>query len=254
MPLDIPERLYTFFKTHPKLAIAFSGGCDSAFLLATALDAGCDVRAYYLKTAFQPAFEHEDALRFCAERQIALHIVTLDILSHHEVANNPADRCYHCKKHLFTRILTDARHAGYDTVCEGTNASDDIADRPGFRALQELGVQSPLRDAGLTKQAIRTLSEKRLLFTANKPAYACLATRFPTGTPLTEDGLRRIDTAETRLRALGFRDFRVRCVHDMARLQFTETDLALAISKRAEICNALSPLFDAVLLDLDVVR
>ncbi len=254
MSHNIPENLRAFFDTHPKLAIAFSGGCDSAFLLDAALEAGCDARAYYVRTAFQPAFELEDARNFCAAHQFPLHIIESDILCHPEVAQNPADRCYHCKRHLFTRLIAEARASGYETVCEGTNASDDISDRPGYRALQELGVLSPLKLCGLTKPEIRRLSAARLLPTATKPACACLATRIPTGTPLTRESLQRIDTAETRLRALGFRDFRVRCVHNMARIQLTQDDLPRALTQRQAICDALSPLFDAVLLDLAVVR
>ena len=250
----LPETLRSFFDAHPKFALAFSGGCDSAYLLDAALLAGCDVRAYYASSAFQPTFELEDAKRFCAEHGIELHILALDILQFPEVVQNPADRCYHCKKRLFTRIHAEASAAGYDTLCEGTNASDDISDRPGYRALQELGVLSPLRLAGLDKPTIRKLSADRGLFTATKPACACLATRFPTGTVLTRENLNIIDIADARIRALGFRDFRVRCVHNMAKLQLTEADLPLAISKRAEICNVLSPLFDAVMLDLSVVR
>ena len=135
-------------------------------------------------------------------------------------------------------------------LLDGTNASDNAGDRPGMRALRELEVRSPLRECGLTKEEVRHRSREAGLFTWNKPAYACLATRIPTGTPITKEDLDRVERAECALEALGFRDFRVRLFHGAARLQVTGEQLPLALEKQAELRAALWSDFSDVLLDL----
>lgn len=242
--------LQEFFQTYPEIAIAFSGGTDSAYLLYMAKQYAQKTMGIYVSTALQPAFEKEDAVRFCREYQIPLTIVTCDILSIRAVADNPADRCYHCKKALFSEIQKAAAMAGYSYLADGTNASDDASDRPGMRALRELQVLSPLRLCGITKDMLRAESEKLGLFTSDKPAYACLATRIPTGTPLTEENLRRVETAESALSQLGFVDFRVRCLGSAAKIQVKESQFPLALSRRNELLAQLKPLFSDVYLDL----
>ena len=175
--------LNEFFSLVPKAAVAFSGGTDSAFLLWAARECGCEVRAYYGKTAFQPQFELEDARRLASELEVPMTVVEADILSVPEAAANGPQRCYHCKTALFSRLRQAAREDGYTVLLDGTNASDDAGDRPGMRALRELEVRSPLRECGLTKDEVRRRSREAGLFTWDKPAYACLATRIPTGAP-----------------------------------------------------------------------
>ena len=242
--------LQEFFQAHPRAALAFSGGTDSAFLLWAARECGCDVRAYYVKTAFQPQFELEDARRLASELEVPMTVVEADILSVPEVAANDPQRCYHCKTALFSRLRQAAREDGYTVLLDGTNASDDAGDRPGMRALRELEVRSPLRECGLTKDEVRRLSREAGLFTWEKPAYACLATRIPTGTPITKEDLEKVERAEGALHALGFQDFRVRLFHGAARLQVTEEQLSLALERRKAIFSALGAAFDGVLLDL----
>ena len=150
--------LMEFFQAHPQAAIAFSGGVDSAYLLWAGMRAGTRVKAYYAKTAFQPAFELEDAKRLAQELGAELEILPVDILCREEVTANPADRCYHCKRALFETILKAAKADGFSLVLDGTNASDDVSDRPGVRALRELEVRSPLRECGMTKAEIRRRS------------------------------------------------------------------------------------------------
>ena len=242
--------LAEFFQSIPKAAVAFSGGTDSAFLLWAAKEHGCNVRAYYVKTAFQPQFELEDARRLAAELNVPMTVVDADILSVPEAAANGPQRCYHCKRALFTGLWEAARRDGYGVLLDGTNASDDAGDRPGMRALRELEVRSPLRECGLTKADVRRLSKEAGLFTWDKPAYACLATRIPTGTPITREDLKRVERAECALETLGFRDFRVRLFHGAARLQVTGEQLPLALEKQAELRAALWSDFSDVLLDL----
>ena len=242
--------LATFFRENPRVALAFSGGTDSAYLLCAAVQAGAQVRPYYVKTAFQPAFELADARRLAEELGVALAIVELDVLSAPEVAANPPERCYHCKRAIFTALRQRAEAEGYALLIDGTNASDDAGDRPGMRALGELSVRSPLRECGLTKAEIRRLSKEAGLFTWDKPAYACLATRIPAGRPITAELLERVERAETALHALGFRDFRVRLLGQAARIQLPPEQMAAALERREELLKLLTPEFDGVLLDL----
>ena len=242
--------LEQFFHQVPRAALAFSGGTDSAFLPWAAGHYGCEVRAYYLKTAFQPAFELEDARRLAQELHVPMTVIELDVLAVEKAAENGPRRCYYCKKALFSRLRQAAAADGYGVLLDGTNASDDAGDRPGMVALRELEVRSPLRECGITKAEVRRLSRAAGLFTWDKPAYACLATRIPMGTPLTAEMLARVEKAESTLAGLGFVDFRVRVADGTARLQVTEAQLPLVLAKREEILQALAPEFAAVTLDL----
>jgi len=244
--------LQQFFAENSKAALAFSGGVDSAYLLYAAKQSGTNIRAYYVKTPFQPQFEYEDAVTLARQLNVPMTTVTLDILTDPTVTANPKDRCYHCKKRIFTAILEAAEKDGFSLIIDGTNASDDASDRPGMVALEELGVRSPLRECGLTKGEIRRLSRDAGLFTHDKPAYACLATRIPAGTPITETLLSRTERCEGFLRGLGFSDFRVRLMGDAARLQIREEQLPLLLSHRETVLCELKKDYSAVLLDLEV--
>lgn len=249
-PLSVPPALRSFFEEHPAAAIAFSGGADSAYLLYAAIACGCRVRAYYLHGPFQPAFELADARRLAQELSADLSVLDLDLLANPKIASNPPDRCYHCKRALFSALLEAAHADGFPVLLDGTNASDDPTDRPGIRALRELSVLFPLALSGIGKAELRALSRQAGLFTWNKPAYACLATRVPAGDPLTASLLRQIEQSEEALFSLGFSDFRVRVFGGAARIQLPAAQLPAALQKRREILDLLSPHWWAVLLDL----
>ena len=244
--------LHTFFAEHPKVALAFYGGVDSAYLLYASRKYAADVTAYYVKTAFQPEFELRDARRLAEELGAKMRIIQLEVLCDEEITANPANRCYHCKKRIFTAIADAARRDGYDLIIDGTNASDDAADRPGIRALEELSVRSPLRECGITKAEVRSLSREAGLFTWDKPAYACLATRIPTGDTITAEKLQKTEWAEEYLEGLGFRDFRVRLADNSAKIQIRAEQIPLLIERRVEIIEKLKKEYDSVLLDLEV--
>lgn len=244
--------LTQFWQANPKAAIAFSGGVDSAYLLYSAVRSGADVKAYYAKTAFQPAFELEDAKKLAAQLGAQMEILTLDVLSVPKVVENPQNRCYYCKTALFSAMTAAAKKDGFTLILDGTNASDEAADRPGMQALRELSVRSPLRECGLTKKEIRRLSKEAGLFTHDKPAYACLATRIPTGDTITSEKLARTEEAEGFLHSLGLRDFRVRTLGDIARIQVTESDLETVLKNREVILAHLKKLYSGVVLDLEV--
>jgi uncharacterized protein len=233
------------------MAVAFSGGVDSSYLLYAAKAAGCDVRAYFIKSQIQPRFELDDAARLADSIGVPLTVAELDALRGANVAGNPPDRCYYCKTAILSKLRELADADGVTVLCDGTNADDDETDRPGMRAQRERGVVSPLRDCGLTKADIRRLSKQAGLFTHEKPSYACLATRIPTGTAITEELLEKIERAEETLFDMGFSDFRVRLLPPRsARLQLPDGQFETAAVRRAEILAALRPDFDSVLLDL----
>ncbi len=245
--MDLSE----YFAQTPSAAIAFSGGVDSAYLLYAAMRSGVRVRAYYVKSVFQPRFELEDAEKLAGHLQADMKVINVDVLSSQSIAANPPDRCYHCKRIIFETIAKAAGEDGFTVLLDGTNASDEEGDRPGMRALRELSVQSPLRMCGLTKAQIRHLSREAGLFTWDKPAYACLATRIPAGESITAQKLSATEAAENYLFGLGFTDFRVRMAGSTARLQFPDSQMSRVLERREEILKELKKYYTAVLLDLE---
>ncbi|MFR5880964.1 MAG: TIGR00268 family protein [Cloacibacillus evryensis] len=189
--------LNDFFKENPRAALAFSGGTDSAYLLYMALKCGAQVRPYYVKTPFQPRFELDDALRLARELGTELTVIEYDILDDGLIAANPADRCYHCKKKLFGLLLRErAANDGFPLIIDGTNASDEAGERPGMRALCELGVRLPLRECGLTKTEIRARSRTAGLFTWDKPALCLPCDACAGGRRIDRELLQRVEAAE----------------------------------------------------------
>ena len=243
--------LEQFFQENPRCALGFSGGVDSAYLLYAGVKAGADIRPYFIKTAFQPSFELADAQKLAAGLGVEVTVLELDALADPRVAANPADRCYYCKQNLFRTLKERAIADGYPVLLDGTNASDEAGDRPGMRALAELSVRSPLRECGLTKAEIRACSREAGLFTWDKPAYACLATRVPAGEAITAETLARVEGAEDALFRLGYTDFRVRVFHGAARLQLPRGQMERAVREAETIQAALKPYFTPILLDLE---
>lgn len=244
-------QLRDFFNINNKVALGLSGGVDSAYLLYAGIESGADIRPYFIKTAFQPTFELNDAKRLASFLGVELSIIEMDILSDCKVSENSKARCYNCKRKMFTALRERALEDGYTIIIDGTNASDKTEDRPGMKAINELLVLSPLRECGLTKPEIRELSREAGLFTWNKPEYACLATRVPNGNQITEDLLLKIENSENALYKLGFRDCRIRIFHDAARIQLQESQLKLAIELKKDIIKNLKPYFETILLDLN---
>ena len=243
--------LTDYLKAYPKAAVAFSGGVDSAYLLYAAKQAGCDLHAYFVKSPFQPHFELEDAKKLIASLEIPFTVEHLEVLEVPEVAQNPQNRCYYCKKAIFTRIKKLAERDGYPVVFDGTNASDSSDDRPGMKAIQELSIRSPLRECGITKREIRELSKQAGLFTWDKPAYACLATRIPSGMEISQQLLEKVERCENKLFSLGFSDFRVRVTASGgAKLQLTENQFPNAVQQREKISSLLLGEFPEAALDL----
>ena len=238
-----------FFKSHPHTAVALSGGVDSAWLLHEAARCCQRTAAYYVRTAFQQTGELEDAQKTAELLGVPLRIVEVDALADPAVAENPKDRCYYCKKNILSAILTAAEKDDFETVAEGSNASDDAGDRPGMLALRELGVRSPLRDCGITKAQIRENARKAGLPVWDKPSCACLATRVPAGTRITREDLQRVDRGEQKLHSMGFGDLRLRLRGERGLLQLPAEDHPRALAQMEEIRRALAPDFVQVELD-----
>ncbi len=208
------------------LAVGFSGGADSALLLAVAHEVlGERSLAVTAADASVPKREISEAKKFCKDRGIRHIMINTDPLSEESYRNNSSDRCYFCKRGIFSEIIKTAKENGIEYVAEGSNM-DDLGDyRPGLKAIAELNVKSPLRDAGLNKSDIRMISKAMGLPTWNKPAYACLASRFVYGEQITEEKLHMIDRAEQFLIGLGFYEERVRMHGDLARIEVAADDI-----------------------------
>ena len=240
------------------LAVGFSGGVDSTFLLAVAHEVlGENVLAVTNDNAFVPNREVCEAKAFCMERRIRQIFVTVNPFEDEDIRKNSPERCYYCKRKIFSELLKIAKDNGIGYVAEGSNL-DDLGDyRPGLKAISELFVKSPLRDAGLTKDDIRALSKAMNLPTWSKPSYACLASRLVYGEEITEEKLDKIEKAEEFLISKGFIEERVRMHGNLARIEVPAKDIEKIASEetRNEIYDTIKALgFTYVTLDLKGYR
>ena len=260
-PADLAYKsahLLSILKSLCPVAVAYSGGVDSSLLLAAAFEA-CEGRvlAVTAASATYPRREMENAKAIAALIGVRQIFVSTKELDDPVFSQNPIDRCYHCKRELFVKVARAAREEGISSVVEGSNV-DDLGDfRPGEKALRELAISSPLREASLTKRDVRDIARYVGLPNWDKSAAACLASRFPYGMEITRDGLARIERVEDGLLGLGFKQVRARCHGDLLRVELEPGALASALApdKREKIVQiARREGFRYVTLDLQGYR
>ncbi len=220
------DDLRSMLNQYHSAVIAFSGGVDSTFLARVAKESiNGNLLLVTATSSTYPFYELDDAKKIAALLKIKHKIIVSEEIEIPGFSNNPPDRCYYCKSELFRKIKYIAEQENYDVVFDGSNA-DDLNDfRPGRKALKEKGILSPLVEVGLNKEEIRELSREFNLPTADKPAYACLASRFPYGEKITKEKLDRVALAEKEIRSLGFKTFRVRSHENLARLEFDHNEM-----------------------------
>ena len=229
--------------------IAFSGGVDSSLLVRLA----CEQAAVHHTTVYAVMIQSELGTAGQAGAQFV--VLNIHELTVPQIAQNHVDRCYVCKKYLFSRLLAFAREKNIDTVLEGTNADDLKAYRPGIRAIRELGVLSPLVQAQMTKAEVRRLAEEYGISVASRPSAPCLATRFPYNTRLTVEALRKVEQGEQILREMGFTQVRLRLHGTIARIEVLPEQMQQFMAAAPEIVRELKALgYDYVTLDLEGFR
>ena len=268
---DLPRkvvRLREILSDFERVAVAFSGGVDSALLLAAATEAlGAErVLAVTAHSELTPQVEQERAAELAQRLGVRHEVVTLDVLDDPEIAANRPDRCYHCKGVIFTALRERARAVGIANLVHGANRDDTSDFRPGMRAAEELGVRAPLLEAGLTKADVREVSRQMGLPTWDLPSMACLASRVPYDVPLTAATLARVEAAEAAVRAAlgtapgavpGTPQLRVRDHYPLARIEVPETELARLVEPevRCEVVRRLEAVgYRYVALDLGGFR
>ena len=259
--LEHLEALKELIASYGSVAVAYSGGVDSTFLAVVAHDVlGNSMLAVTSAGRVVPQRDIDRTRSFCAERGIAHEVVVFDELEVPGFKENPKDRCYHCKKALFTQMLEAAKRRGITRLVDGSNKDDEGDYRPGLRALGELQIGSPLREVGMTKAQIRELSHAMGLPTWDMPSAACLASRFAYGEVITELKLRRVEQAEDLLHSMGFVQLRVRCHGangELARIEVDANEIARLAEPalREEVVAKLTELgFKYVSLDLTGFR
>lgn len=234
------ERLEGYLANLEKLAVAFSGGVDSTFLLKVAhMILGDNVVAITVNGAIHPGWEIESSKEIASRIGVRQILLDMDIFKNENIVTNPPDRCYHCKMAIFSMIKKTAKSYGIDNVADGSNIDDAGDYRPGMRALKELGILSPLRDAGLGKEEIRILSKELGLPTWDKPALSCLATRIPYNTRITEETLSMIESGEDFLRGLGFSQIRLRHLGNLAKIEVPPEDMMRLLGLREMVVKKL---------------
>ena len=248
------HRLKEYLKSLDSVAVAFSSGVDSTFLLKVAHDVlGDKAMAVTARSCSFPERELKEAIAFAKENGIVHRVVDSEELEIEGFSDNPVNRCYLCKHELFSKMKVLAEKSGFHEVIEGSNM-DDLGDyRPGLTAIQELGIKSPLRYAGLTKEEIRQLSKELGLATWEKQSFACLSSRFPYGQSITPEKLKMVDEAEQLLLDLGFYQVRVRHHDTLARIEIAEEQFSKIMEKaiREQIYDRLKEIgFTYVAIDL----
>ena len=245
--------------TKNDIAIAFSGGVDSSLLLKIACEKAAEnqtkVYAYTIHTMLHP-MEELELTRKLANEMGAIHkVIQVDELTDAGIEMNPVNRCYLCKKCMFTKLIEEASNIGVETVIDGTNLDDTKVYRPGIQALKELGVISPLLLAEFSKSEVRALAAKYGIEVSERPSNPCMATRFPYGTRLVKEELDKVEKIEQFVRQMGFYNVRARIHDKLVRIEVDEKDIVLLLEKKARIISLIKELgYDYISVDLEGFR
>lgn len=245
--------------TKKDVILAFSGGVDSSLLLKllcqAALKNKTRVYAVTIHTTLHPGYEIAIAKQVAQEAGAIHSVIEVDEMAEAGITDNPKDRCYRCKKYLFTRLKKMAEDQSIDTLLEGTNEDDLHVYRPGIRAVQELGIKSPLAEVHMTKAEVRRMAKEYGISVAMRPSTPCLATRFPYGTRLSYENMQKVEQAEDYLRKMGFYNVRLRVHDEIARIEVDTKDMDKLLTNSEEVIAYLKSLgYNYVTLDLEGFR
>ncbi len=241
------------------MLVAFSGGVDSSLILKLAVQAatkiGHKVYGIMVHTMLHPMGEVEDARVTAEQIGAEFRVLEIDELKGADILDNPVDRCYRCKKYLFRNLIEEGKKLGVSVMMEGTNEDDLHVYRPGLRAIRELGIHSPLAEAGMTKAEVRRLAGELGVSVSNKPSMPCLATRFPYGTRISYETMRKVDEGEAFIRSLGFYNVRLRIHNDVARIEVDVNEMPHLLEHCEQIVAKLKNLgYDYITVDLEGFR
>ncbi len=254
---NLKKKMNRYAQAH--IAVAFSGGADSSLLLRLAVEAskkhGTKVYAILMHTMLHSARDMEEAETAAKEAGAEFRMITVDELQEAGIMDNPKDRCYRCKKYLFEQLMRESEALGAAVILEGTNKDDLCAYRPGLLAVKELGIISPLADAGFTKEEVRRFAEELGISASKKPSMPCLATRFPYGARLSYEDMKRVDKGEQFIRAMGFYNVRLRIHGDIVRIEVDTEGFEEIMRRGKEIISYLKNLgYSYVTLDMEGFR
>ena len=241
------------------MLVAFSGGVDSSLILKLAVQAaaktGHKVYGIMVHTMLHPMGEVEDARVTAEQIGAEFRVLEIDELQGADILDNPVDRCYRCKKYLFHNLIEEGKKLGVSAMMEGTNEDDLHVYRPGLRAIRELGIHSPLAEAGMTKAEVRKLAGELDISVSNKPSMPCLATRFPYGTRISYEAMQKVDEGEAFVRSLGFYNVRLRIHNDVVRIEVDVNEMPRLLEYREQIVAKLKNLgYDYITVDLEGFR
>lgn len=241
------------------MLVAFSGGVDSSLILKLAVQAtaksGHKVYGIMMHTMLHPMGEVEDARVTAEQIGAEFRVLEIDELKGADILDNPVDRCYRCKKYLFRNLIEEGEKLGVSVMMEGTNEDDLHVYRPGLRAIRELGIHSPLAEAGMTKAEVRRLAGELGVSVSNKPSMPCLATRFPYGTRISYEAMRKVDEGEAFIRSLDFYNVRLRIHNDVARIEVDVNEMPHLLEHCEQIVAKLKNLgYDYITVDLEGFR
>lgn len=241
------------------MLVAFSGGVDSSLILKLAVQAaaktGHKVYGIMVHTMLHPMGEVEDARVTAEQIGAEFRVLEIDELQGADILDNPVDRCYRCKKYLFHNLIEEGKKLGVSAIMEGTNEDDLHVYRPGLRAIRELGIHSPLAEAGMTKAEVRKLAGELGISVSNKPSMPCLATRFPYGTRISYEAMQKVDEGEAFVRSLGFYNVRLRIHNDVVRIEVDVNEMPRLLEYREQIVAKLKNLgYDYITVDLEGFR